>query len=320
MEIHREGEMIEAARSGRARCRSCGEKIARGELRFGKLDRTFSRRNSYRWFHLACAAKEYPNRLEQSLEQFDGEIPGAAGLHEAIAQGREGGGRRRSVDGILEDLAGIPPADPCDIFIYNEATCFSVTASATAGRALRWSAGGGEPPDAHGLAASGGVLQVELRHDDPFMLRVVVGRELSAEEARWVGRAATRLRIPCAQLMIWPSHFLLDELSDVLEDGWQPGDHYVPHLVRVPRGDYRVDCYAYINGVNGPSCVDEATYASWREGAPHEAGIDFLLQLRPLDRGRDQELTDWGGTFPPDSGVRAPASRSNSTTRVSSGT
>lgn len=48
---------IEAAKSGRAKCRSCSEKIAAGELRLGEKTE-YEGRISYRWHHLECAQEE----------------------------------------------------------------------------------------------------------------------------------------------------------------------------------------------------------------------------------------------------------------------
>ncbi len=46
---------VETAPSGRSTCRSCGEKIARGELRLGFADASGDY-DVYRWHHLHCAA------------------------------------------------------------------------------------------------------------------------------------------------------------------------------------------------------------------------------------------------------------------------
>lgn len=62
--------VIEHAASGRAKCRGCGKKIDKDELRFGE-----SRPNAFGdgemtlWFHLPCAAYKRP---EPFLELLDG--------------------------------------------------------------------------------------------------------------------------------------------------------------------------------------------------------------------------------------------------------
>ena len=45
--------VIEAAKSGRAKCGGCKKKIDMGELRFGAFN---ERWESYRWYHLVCGA------------------------------------------------------------------------------------------------------------------------------------------------------------------------------------------------------------------------------------------------------------------------
>lgn len=52
---------IEPAASGRAKCRGCGEKIAKGELRLGaRLANPFVEGELTLWFHLLCGAYKRP--------------------------------------------------------------------------------------------------------------------------------------------------------------------------------------------------------------------------------------------------------------------
>lgn len=65
---------IEHASSGRATCRGCEQRIARGELRFGER-----RPNPYaddggettHWFHVACGALMRPEPFLEALAAFD---------------------------------------------------------------------------------------------------------------------------------------------------------------------------------------------------------------------------------------------------------
>ena len=82
--------MIEPAKSGRASCRTCREKIAKGELRFGQVDYSFGDDGSYRWHHLTCAAKKLPVDLKESLDAYDGEVPDREALETAMVEGRRG--------------------------------------------------------------------------------------------------------------------------------------------------------------------------------------------------------------------------------------
>ena len=89
--------VIEAAATGRAKCRGCGGKIAALELRFGeRLPNPFADGETTHWFHLDCAAFKRPEPFLEALaereEPLDG--PGAPGV---------GGEARRG-----------PPAPPPD--------------------------------------------------------------------------------------------------------------------------------------------------------------------------------------------------------------
>lgn len=63
---------IEPASSGRAKCRGCGNKIGKGELRFGeRMPNPFSDGSVMtHWFHPKCAALKRPDAfLETTLKQ-----------------------------------------------------------------------------------------------------------------------------------------------------------------------------------------------------------------------------------------------------------
>lgn len=61
---------IEPASSGRAKCRGCGNTIAKGELRFGeRLPNPFSEgKLMTHWFHLRCAALKRPAVILETLD------------------------------------------------------------------------------------------------------------------------------------------------------------------------------------------------------------------------------------------------------------
>jgi hypothetical protein len=81
--------VIEAASSGRAGCRGCKEKIAKGELRFGEAaPNRFSDSDepTMRWYHLRCAAEKRPKLLGPVLAAYSGEVPDRAALEATIAE------------------------------------------------------------------------------------------------------------------------------------------------------------------------------------------------------------------------------------------
>jgi len=78
--------VIEPAASGRAKCRACGQAIAKGEERFGEaLPNAYGEGESLFWFHLRCAACARPEALLAVLEQGQ-TASGAAELAE-LARG-----------------------------------------------------------------------------------------------------------------------------------------------------------------------------------------------------------------------------------------
>ena len=62
--------VLEAASSGRAKCRGCGRPLARGELRFGeRLPNAFAEGEMTLWFHPMCAAYKRPEAILQVLAE-----------------------------------------------------------------------------------------------------------------------------------------------------------------------------------------------------------------------------------------------------------
>jgi hypothetical protein len=61
--------VIEPAASGRAKCRGCGEKLAKGELRFGeRFPNPFGEGLATHWYHPPCAAFKRPAPFLEALE------------------------------------------------------------------------------------------------------------------------------------------------------------------------------------------------------------------------------------------------------------
>ena len=69
---------IEPASSGRAKCRGCGQSIAKGVIRFGEvLPNPFSDGNTMtHWFHLPCAAMKRPDPFLETMPE-DQPLPGS---------------------------------------------------------------------------------------------------------------------------------------------------------------------------------------------------------------------------------------------------
>lgn len=70
---------IEVAKSGRATCRGCRQKIAKDVCRFGEeVPNMFSEEGgtTFRWYHLECAAKgKLANEVRDALKGYPGTVP-----------------------------------------------------------------------------------------------------------------------------------------------------------------------------------------------------------------------------------------------------
>lgn len=79
---------LEAATSGRSKCRGCGKPIAKGELRFGeRLPNPFGEGEAVYWFHPLCAACMRPEPFLGALDAAAAPPPDAKWLRQAAELG-----------------------------------------------------------------------------------------------------------------------------------------------------------------------------------------------------------------------------------------
>jgi hypothetical protein len=68
--------LIEPASSGRAKCRSCDQPIAKGELRFGERQpNAFGDGEMTLWFHLPCGAYSRPEPFLEAQATAPADVP-----------------------------------------------------------------------------------------------------------------------------------------------------------------------------------------------------------------------------------------------------
>jgi hypothetical protein len=79
--------VIEKAKSGRAKCRKCREKIEKDDFRFGhEVASDFG--DALQWYHLKCAAQKVPIDFDSTLKEFGDEVPDREELEATIANNR----------------------------------------------------------------------------------------------------------------------------------------------------------------------------------------------------------------------------------------
>lgn len=208
--------------------------------------------------------------------------------------------------------AEAPPAKPGkptlplrrDIAIYNEANGFVVTSRKMAGKTL--DEGSAEWKKA---VTRGDMLPISLMQDDPFVIRVVAGEPLSAqEEAEWVARVDWHLNIPDGRLCVTGGAVFTNEDYDDTE---AYSEQFVGE-VAIPKGRYKASLYTQLHGINGGDVIDHLAggydrgeaYDDWfartRPGQAPPAWdadegrevVGFLLHLEPIDAAPKNGLSD----------------------------
>lgn len=98
--------VLESASSGRAKCRGCGQPIARGELRLGeRLPNPFGDGEMTLWFHPLCAAYKRPEVLLELLGR-EGVAPPDRELLERAARRALEKSRLQRIDGVERSPSG----------------------------------------------------------------------------------------------------------------------------------------------------------------------------------------------------------------------
>src|SRR4026207_1699924 len=101
--------VIEPATSGRAKCRGCGERIAKDALRLGeRLANLFGEGEMTRWFQLPCAAYKRPEPFLEALQSTTQKIGDVAQLEHA-ARGARAHRRLPRIDGAKRASSGRAP-------------------------------------------------------------------------------------------------------------------------------------------------------------------------------------------------------------------
>lgn len=105
--------VIEAAPTGRSKCRGCGERIESGTLRLGEsLPNPFADGETLHWFHPECAAFKRPELVLEVLAAGAPQVEDAAGLA-AVAQASLDHPRLQRANGLERAASGRAACRAC---------------------------------------------------------------------------------------------------------------------------------------------------------------------------------------------------------------
>jgi len=105
--------VFEPASSGRAKCRGCGRRIEKGDLRFGeRIPNPYAEGETTLWFHPLCAAYKRPEAMLEALAQAESKPPSAEALERA-ARGSSAQRRLPRIDGAERAPTGQAKCRSC---------------------------------------------------------------------------------------------------------------------------------------------------------------------------------------------------------------
>ncbi len=154
-----------------------------------------------------------------------------------------------------------------DVYVYNESTGLVFTCRIPKSRKSKAS----KLSNWDQLRETHSILAIELRQDDPCVVRVLVNEILSTqEEAEWVERMTARLHLPTNGLALCGGIDYLEDPSDEENESVQ--------FMDVPSGDYLAELYTYFTSSN--FVQQDSNIPDPPDGG--EFGyVDFLLRLTP---------------------------------------
>ena len=98
--------IIEAASSGRSKCRGCGKKIEKDELRLGERQpNPFGEGDMTLWFHPLCAAFKRPEVFLEVIDETDNKPENTKAL-KAFAEHAQDHRRRARINGVQKAPTG----------------------------------------------------------------------------------------------------------------------------------------------------------------------------------------------------------------------
>lgn len=111
--------MIEAATSGRARCKGCKQPIAQGELRYGhEVPGNFDGMMTF-WYHLPCAVTHRPEQFRSVLAKYKKPIANRAEL-EASLGGATAAARAARLKAVERAPTGRASCQHCRVAIEQD--------------------------------------------------------------------------------------------------------------------------------------------------------------------------------------------------------
>ncbi len=178
-----------------------------------------------------------------------------------------------------------------DLYVYNEATAWTLSSE-------RLVTEDPIPEDESFDAAlrAGRLVAQGIYQDDPFNARIVLGDLNGQESSEWIGRASWWLQVPDGVLVLAAGGEFAWGMAEDLE-----GEEFI-HRVAVPPGNYQVDVYTTLTGINGLSALERAgpgepLGAWWRRTRPGQeipGWMQFLLyEGLAADPGHEADWRNW---------------------------
>lgn len=138
------------------------------------------------------------------------------------------------------------------------------------------------------LIKAGVVMPLEFEGDCALGdVTVLVGDLSEREEAEWIGRVSSRLKIPCGRFLVlagggdpfdWEN--ALDEETDDPVFSW----------VEVVPGDYLVEVYAFASSMTAAHHFEEGEFSEWFERT--RPGLEKNEYVEALSEGNGYDLND----------------------------
>lgn len=149
--------------------------------------------------------------------------------------------------------------------------------------------------DWKGLTLENSIMMMSLYQDDGYSVRIVTGDLTDEEKSEWTSKVSWKLNLESGEMVV--SGICDEDLEEYIEDfgdGETTTDCHLGCIVKIPKGEYRVDVYSYPpNDLAGGwmAIEDKSSFKACfgkDSEIPFEKPLDYFNRTRP-----EQNAPDW---------------------------
>lgn len=145
------------------------------------------------------------------------------------------------------------------------------------------------------LTKENAIMMMSLYQDDGYSVRIVTGDLTDEENSEWTSKVSWKLNLESGEMVV--SGVCDEDLEDYLEDfgdGETVTDCHLGCIVKIPKGEYRVDVYSYPPNDLAGGWMAIEDKSSFKSCFGKDSEIPFEKPIEYFKRTRQNEnIPEW---------------------------